>query len=33
MKKKVSKAATGSEILTFIVQDSQNKIQPASDSN
>ena len=31
--KKVSKADTGSEILTFIVQDSQNKIQPASDSN
>ena len=33
MKKKVSKADTGSEILTFIVQDSQNKIQPADDSN
>ena len=33
MKKKVSKADTGSDILTFIVQDSQNNIQPASDSN
>ena len=33
MKKKVSKADTGSDILTFIVQNSQNNIQPASDSN
>ena len=32
-KVRVVKAHIGSKILTYIVQDSQNNIQPASDSN
>ena len=32
-KVRVVKAHIGSKILTFIVQNSQNNIQPASDSN